>query len=208
MRNALFASRSLFCAIALASTVAGCATMVGTVRERAAQDLDCPTEMVTVSELPGSAFHASGCGGTATYACRQGEREEGLLSQQHRSPWSLPPPIECTAEETSYPRARPSTPPARAEEASLPLTPDHAAVREAMEALAPQMRACSNASGGTVTVTMTFAGLGVVTNVRLPPEHAGTVMGSCVARAALLARIPPFRRASITVTYPFLVPAE
>ncbi len=63
----------------LFASLTGCATMAGTVRERATVDFQCTPDEVTVTELPGNAYHATGCGRSATYACQSTYSETGLF---------------------------------------------------------------------------------------------------------------------------------
>ncbi|MEZ4393234.1 MAG: AgmX/PglI C-terminal domain-containing protein [Polyangiales bacterium] len=82
----------------------------------------------------------------------------------------------------------------------LPDTPDRATVAAAMRAVAPSVRACG--SGGVVTTRVVFAGTGRVTAVTVPPTLPASV-ASCVVRAARRITLPPFRRPSFSVNYPY-----
>lgn len=58
-------------AVAFAASVAGCATMEGTVRERAATEYRCHPDRVTVEDLGGNGFRANACGREAMYVCER-----------------------------------------------------------------------------------------------------------------------------------------
>ena len=50
----------------------GCyASLADTLRARAAVDFRCQAEAIAITELPGSAYQAAGCGASATYSCSQ-----------------------------------------------------------------------------------------------------------------------------------------
>ncbi len=55
--------------LALASL--GCATMEDTVQTRASNDLKCPEERITVNNIGGTSYRATGCRQEATYNCTQ-----------------------------------------------------------------------------------------------------------------------------------------
>jgi len=60
--------------IVLAGLFGGCTGASGqtVVHTRATREFSCPKDKVTVEELGGSSFRASGCGQTATYTCLGG----------------------------------------------------------------------------------------------------------------------------------------
>jgi hypothetical protein len=68
------------------TTLDACATMFpteqGTVRVRAANDFSCSEDQVTVDDIGGHAYRASGCGQRGEYACasRVGGAGTGLVS--------------------------------------------------------------------------------------------------------------------------------
>jgi hypothetical protein len=105
--------------------------------------------------------------------------------------------------------AAPPPPPAPqgAAATGLPSRPSRNDVTAAMAAVAPAVRACAGAESGIAQVRIVFAATGRVTTaaVTLRP-FAGTSAGSCIARAARQARVPPFASASpFSVAYPFAV---
>jgi len=84
---------------------------------------------------------------------------------------------------------------------ALPEQPDRAGVRAALDALQPTMRACAAGNAGVVMVTVTLAASGRVTTAQVTGPVVGA-QGSCIARAARQARVPPFRAPFVTVSYP------
>lgn len=49
----------------------GCFSAQGTVEARAAYDFNCPEDDVTVTNVSGTTYAASGCGRKALYVCNQ-----------------------------------------------------------------------------------------------------------------------------------------
>jgi len=64
MRSALITM-----AVGLLSACAGVGVTRDTVRERFGADTECPKASVGVTDLPGNAYRAEGCGQFATYVC-------------------------------------------------------------------------------------------------------------------------------------------
>jgi TonB family protein len=101
----------------------------------------------------------------------------------------------------------PSPPPAPLAGSTDPSAPDYpsrADVVAAMNAVTPAVRACGSRIG-LVPVRIVFAGAdGTVssTTVSSSQGHAASLT-ACIEQAARGARLPPFRRASFTVNYPF-----
>ena len=74
----------------------------------------------------------------------------------------------------------------------------------ALRAVGPAVRACGTGSGGVATVTLVFNQQGRVNTANVGAPHAGTPVGSCVARAAREAQIPAFNsRPTLSVTFPY-----
>ena len=84
-----------------------------------------------------------------------------------------------------------------------PDLPSRVDVAAAMRALHPAMRACGSGDAGVATVTVVFDPQGYVVTATAAPPLLGTAVGTCLARAAQAARLPPFRRGSFRVSYPF-----
>ena len=84
------------------------------------------------------------------------------------------------------------------------IEPNRAAVQSALRAVGPAVRACGTGSGGVATVTLVFNQQGRVNTANVGAPHAGTPVGSCVARAAREAQIPAFNsRPTLSVTFPY-----
>lgn len=91
---------------------------------------------------------------------------------------------------------------------SLHATPTHDEVVEAMSAVREAIVDCvsgeNNPAHATdVGVTVTFASSGRATIAIVAAPFAGTPAGSCVARAARAAELPPFAQPTFRVVYPF-----
>jgi len=56
-------------ALVAAGLLSGCVLPMDIVRQRFTADTQCVEQSVQVSELPGSAYRADGCGLSATYVC-------------------------------------------------------------------------------------------------------------------------------------------
>ncbi|HUT77318.1 MAG TPA: GYF domain-containing protein [Polyangia bacterium] len=76
-------------------------------------------------------------------------------------------------------------------------------VQSGMQSVARAVKACdTSGSGGTVTVQVTIAPNGRVTNANPTGASAGTPVGLCAARAVRKAKFPETQN-SLNVTYPF-----
>jgi hypothetical protein len=89
---------SVLVAIVL-GTVAGCAgnapAFQRTVQQRAAFDLSCPTAQLTVQNIGGDSYGATGCGRKASYTCicawsEMGECEKPVCAMDGASPSKAP----------------------------------------------------------------------------------------------------------------------
>lgn len=174
----------------------GCASMLGTVRERAAVEFSCAEEEIEVEELPGSAFAARGCGRSASYACSR--------TYDGRSAYTGP--VTCTREgsvQVPSPSSQPT--PARTQVSASsepPEHPDRAVVRHALgivEALAQQ---CRRGPPATIHISVRFGSEGTVQSAAVLPPYERTTVGSCVVRLVRAARVPPFRAPFVEVAYP------
>ena len=67
----------------------GCVSTTGIVRTRAATDFDCPESEVTVEDVAGTTYRATGCGRTATFTCG-GPRENTCVHDD--APTAAPAP--------------------------------------------------------------------------------------------------------------------
>ena len=96
--------------------------------------------------------------------------------------------------------------PSEAEEAparDLPAAPARDDVQGALEAVAPDARACApQHRGAVVPVTVTFAASGRVTTALVEGTLAGSPEGSCVARTLRRARVAEFAGDRFVVAYP------
>jgi hypothetical protein len=54
---------------ALALCLISCITPADVVRQRASLERGCPENQVTVTDLPGGAFRADGCGKSEVFVC-------------------------------------------------------------------------------------------------------------------------------------------
>ena len=86
---------------------------------------------------------------------------------------------------------------------NLPETPARDAVASALRGVSAQVRACGAGEHGSAPVSVVFRSSGAVSNATVGGQFAGTPVGSCVARAVRGARVPPFRNASFSVTFPY-----
>jgi hypothetical protein len=87
----------------------------------------------------------------------------------------------------------------------LPEQPSRAGIVEAMRFVSPRVAACGDVHGqhGSASLRMVFGADGHVMEVDVPAAYDGTPVGACLAEAARTAQIPPFRRPSFAVSYPF-----
>lgn len=111
-----------------------------------------------------------------------------------------PEPPAPGPEPRDEPRPEPRSP------VGLPAQPDRADVHAALRAVQGPVRACAAGQVGTASIRFVFAPNGAVTTATVTsPPFSGTPAGSCMARAARAARVPPFSRTSLAVTFPFVV---
>ncbi len=79
-------------------------------------------------------------------------------------------------------------------------------IRDGMQGASGWVRMCLKRHGikRRVMVQVTIAPKGQVTRARVKGKHANTPAGNCIRRAVRQARFPVFRRAALTITYPYL----
>ena len=83
-----------------------------------------------------------------------------------------------------------------------PETPDRGTVRSVLSGLSSSVRSCGTGSGGTAMVTIVFANSGRVTQATVNGIPPGPAV-SCIVAAVRRASLPPFTRATFSVTYPY-----
>jgi len=83
----------------------------------------------------------------------------------------------------------------------LPDAPSREQVSAAFEGLRTELEACVAGKHGIVTLDTTLAGAGRVSRALVDGIFRGTPEGSCMARAARHAHVPPFNQTSLNVTY-------
>ena len=84
----------------------------------------------------------------------------------------------------------------------LPETPDRSSVQGALRGVSGSVRACGTGQGGTAMVNIVFNNTGRVTTANATGVPPGPMV-SCIMAAVRRATLPPFRRETFTVTYPF-----
>ncbi len=84
--------------------------------------------------------------------------------------------------------------------------PTRTALQEAMTAVTPQVRACSDGTGAVAVASVVFAGTGEVVAAGVAPPLSGTPMAECILRALRQARVTPFEQATFTLRYRFHLP--
>jgi len=91
--------------------------------------------------------------------------------------------------------------------ASLPAGPSRGDVVKAMKRVAGRAKRCGSGKKGTAMVKLVVAGsTGRVKNAQVTNSpFRGTKEGSCIAREVRKARLPKFKKASMTITYPFKI---
>lgn len=127
---------------------------------------------------------------------RQEPRSEPRTRPEPANDTPLARDVSEALGETSAPGPDPS---------NLPDTLSTTQVVAVMNAIAGRVRRCGDGTPGTVTVNVTIAGSGRVTGSTVTGDFAGTAVGSCAARTVRAAVFPPFRQASMSVRYPFLL---
>jgi len=84
-----------------------------------------------------------------------------------------------------------------------PEQPPRSEVVAALKGLEDAVRACAGGRHGRAEVELTFRSEGRVSHANIGGDFAGSVEGSCIARAVRKARVPPFTKASVKVFYPY-----
>ena len=88
--------------------------------------------------------------------------------------------------------------------ASLPETPSRVAVVDAMQAITPAVQTCGRIAHGQARVQFNFDGpTGSLVSAVVMDAGAGTQLAACIEDAVRGARVPPFRRPTFLVNYPF-----
>lgn len=88
--------------------------------------------------------------------------------------------------------------------ASLPETPSRVAIVEAMQAITPAVQTCGRIEHGQARVQFNFDGpTGSLISAVVMDAGAGTPLAACIEDAVRGARVPPFRRPTFLVNYPF-----
>jgi hypothetical protein len=181
---------------------AGCATLSGTVADRAQQDLACGD--VDVSEQGGGEYVASGCGGSASYTCMYGDTSE--IDTGFKQP-------VCIREgNLDVPRAVVQTSPSPAKTAPPPTQPTHFPLVTAiatMKLAASFAEDCNTTPGprGTGMADVVFATDGHPTSVTLSAPFQGTAVGECVAGKFRRVVLPAFSHGPKSTHKAFTVPA-
>ena len=95
---------------------------------------------------------------------------------------------------------------ASADPATLPETPDRAAVSRALGGLMPRIRQCAGEQVGMATARIRVANDGSVASVSIGGSpFGGTPQGTCMEGVVQTARFPRFRQSHFDVTYPFAI---
>jgi hypothetical protein len=108
-------------------------------------------------------------------------------------------PTRTTAAASPAPTAEEPDPAA----SSVPELPARADVARALSSITAAVRDCAPGEPTAAVLTITFNGTGHVNTATVDTPYAGTPAGSCMARAARAASIPPFARATFRVRAPF-----
>ena len=85
---------------------------------------------------------------------------------------------------------------------NLPDKPSRSAVGSALKAAQAKMGSCGG-SGSAKTKVVFKGSTGRVVSAKVSGPLAGTPAGKCVEKKAKTAKVPPFKQASLSVTYPF-----
>jgi len=89
-------------------------------------------------------------------------------------------------------------------QAPLPETPGRREVVDAMQAITPAVQACGRIQHGQAQVRFDFDGpTGALISAVVIDSGAGTPLAACIENAVRGAHVPPFRRATFLVNYPF-----
>jgi hypothetical protein len=86
---------------------------------------------------------------------------------------------------------------------NLPETPSRDDVLARLEALRSSVKACAGDRSGVADLDVTIAGTGIITNVQVTGDFAGTPEGSCIARTVRQARFPRFAKDRFRLLYPY-----
>jgi hypothetical protein len=62
--------------------LAGCVTVEGQATTRFSNEFKCPEDSVTVEDIGGNGYRATGCGESATYVCRRTNGNEVTCIRQ------------------------------------------------------------------------------------------------------------------------------
>lgn len=83
----------------------------------------------------------------------------------------------------------------------MPQIPSRNEVGLAFFAISPDVARCGDGSGASLSVRITLGGNGLVSRVRVPPQHA--VFESCVVGLVQRAQVPMFERREFSVNFPY-----
>jgi hypothetical protein len=86
--------------------------------------------------------------------------------------------------------------------APLPKRPSPSAVRTSFRSIQPAMRACAGGRAGMVTLRASIAGDGRLASGSVEADFANPDERSCMTRALLELRFPPFEQSTFDITYP------
>jgi hypothetical protein len=94
-------------------------------------------------------------------------------------------------------------PPSAADD--IPEAPSRAVVVQRLESVRSSVRACAAGRSGVADLDITIAHSGVVTHVLVGGDFAGTMQGSCIARAVREARFPSFKQERLRLLFPYAI---
>jgi hypothetical protein len=92
-------------ALSLLLSASGCTGYASTVRARAASDFGCSESEITVDDIPGSTYRATGCGQTNEYTCMMGHGDVVCVRDNAQTRGDAPSPAAQPAAPSS---ARPA----------------------------------------------------------------------------------------------------
>lgn len=185
--------------------VLGCSLLLGCSRENAGR---CVPGASSACACPGGQTGAQTCQSDGTFgACGCMTAPEPTATPEKPPPvFAAPEPVVAPVldppRRPAVPRAAPTAPPQAPPPTDLPETPDRGTVRTALQSVSGDVRACGTGQGGTAMVTIVFANTGRVTASEVNGIPPGPVVG-CVMTAVRRATLPPFSRATFSVTYPY-----
>jgi hypothetical protein len=87
----------------------------------------------------------------------------------------------------------------------IPEAPSRAVVVQRLESVRSSVRACAAGRSGIADLDITIAHSGVVTHVLVGGDFAGTMQGSCIARAVREARFPSFKQERLRLLFPYAI---